>query len=77
MAWDSDYHGSMVVVARRGWVSNRYGWSWVAMGGFRSPWIVVGGFRLRVWLWVGLDRVSGHGAIAHRGPPQFARLGPL
>ena len=49
---------------------------WVAMGGFRSPWIAVGGFRSPVWLWVGLDRVSGHGVVARRGPPRFTRLGP-
>ena len=77
LAWDSNYSGSVVVVARRRWGSDRCGWLWVAMGGFRSPWIAVGGFRLRVWLWVGLDHVSGHEVVAHRGLPQFARLGPL
>ena len=69
LAWDSDYHGSVVVVACCGWGSDRSGWPWVAVGGFKSSWIAMGGFRLRVWLWVGLDCVSGHGAVAHRGLP--------
>ena len=58
------------------WVGGGRGSSWVgfrslweALGGLRSSWIDMGGFRLRVWLWVGLDCVSGHGAVAHRGLP--------
>ena len=47
------------------WVGFRS--QWVAVGGFKSSWIAMGGFRLRVWLWVGLDCVSGHGAVAYRG----------
>ena len=72
--------GVQIAVGGCGWPwvgSDHRGLPWVAMGGFRSPWIAVGGFRLRVWLWVGLDRVSGHGAVAHHGLPQFARLRSL
>ena len=47
----------------------------IVVGGFRSLWIAVGGFRSRVWLWVGSDCISGHGAITRRGPPRFALFG--
>ena len=73
LAWDLDCRGLMVVMARRGWGLDRRGWPWVGSDHRGLSWVASN----YVWLWVGLDRVSGHGSVAHRGLPQFARLGPL
>ena len=72
LAWDSICRGPVVVMAHHGSSSDRCGWPWVGSDHRGLSWVASN----CVWLWVGLDRVSGHGAVARRGPPRFAHVGP-